>query len=304
MTEQENGTPIAVEVGGGRLWVELEDGRVIGTPLEWYMPLANATPEQLANYELLDDTIHWPDLDEDLSIAAMVAGVRPRYPWSVDEWRARLNSLRALNERYGMDATMLLPIHMTDPLDASVTVREIAQDYGLSTDAVYQAIRRKRLPAQRSGATWLIRRRDAEAVWGPAHSTMSSDDYDVTVGKHDVRSIQDVDDIARRRYEILGRLFAASAFAISGAAFQGEQLQITTRKKADIILKQGDTLIAIDVKEWTPKGMFQVSGEGQGEYYAIAIGAVDPMLKGYVYQEGEVSMFPDMAAVHVAGAQI
>jgi excisionase family DNA binding protein len=55
---------------------------------------------------------------------------------------------------------------MADPLDATVTVREIAQDYGLSTDAVYQAIRRKRLPAQRSGATWLIRRRDAEALWG------------------------------------------------------------------------------------------------------------------------------------------
>src|SRR5574341_1954422 len=179
MTEpQENVTPIAVEITGGRLWVELEDGRVIGAPLDWYMPLANATPAQLSNHELLDDVIHWPDLDEDLSVSAMLAGVRPRYPWSVDQWRARVESIHALTGRYGPDATILFPIHMTDPLDAHVTVREIAQDYGLSTDAVYQAIRRKRLPAQRSGATWLIRRRDAESLWGPAHSAAPTDEPD------------------------------------------------------------------------------------------------------------------------------
>jgi len=157
---------IEIEIRGGRLWVELDDGRVIGTPLEWYMPLVNSTPEQLRNYELLDDTIHWPDLDEDLSVAGMLAGVRPHYPWSVKQWRDRVEVVQSLRERYGPDATIDVPIHLTDPLDASVTVKEIAQDYGLSTDAVYQAIRRKRLPATRSGSTWLIRRRDAESVWG------------------------------------------------------------------------------------------------------------------------------------------
>ena len=158
-------TPVVVEISGGKLWVQLNDGRVIGTPLEWYMPLVNATPEQLRNYELLDDIIHWPDLDEDLSVAGMLAGVRPRYPWSVEQWRDRVEAVKSLQERYGTDATIHVPIHLTNPLDASVTVKEIAQDYGISTDAVYQSIRRKRLPAQRSGSTWLIRRRDAEVLW-------------------------------------------------------------------------------------------------------------------------------------------
>jgi excisionase family DNA binding protein len=176
---QKDVTAIAVTIGGGRLWVELEDGRVIGTPLEWYMPLANATPEELGNYELLDDTIHWPDLDEDLSVPAMLAGVRPRYPWSVEEWRARVESIRALDARYGSEATILLPIDMTDPLDARVTVREIAEDYSLSTDAVYKAIERKTLPARKSGATWLIRRRDAEDLWGSSSQTAASRDEPV-----------------------------------------------------------------------------------------------------------------------------
>jgi excisionase family DNA binding protein len=188
---KENVTPSAVKIGGGRLWVELEDGRVIGTPLDWYMPLADATPDQLSNYELLDDSIYWPELDEDLSIPAMLAGIRPHYPLSAEEWRARVESLHALTKRYGSDATLLLPINMTDPLDASVTVREIAQDYGLSTDAVYQAIRRKRLPAQRSGATWLIRRRDAESLWGAAHTIVSRDVDDADVHKRKAQDFYD-----------------------------------------------------------------------------------------------------------------
>ena len=179
---QEDVTAIAVAIRGGRLWVELEDGRVIGTPLDWYMPLANATPEELNNYELLDDVIHWPDLDEDLSVQAMLAGIRPRYPWSVEEWRARADAIRELDDRYGSEATILLPIDMTDPLDARVTVREIAEDYNLSTDAVYKAIERERLPAERSGATWLIRRRDADALWGSAPHTTASRDEGVAIG--------------------------------------------------------------------------------------------------------------------------
>jgi excisionase family DNA binding protein len=168
--ERSEAAPVAVQIHGGRLWVTLDDGRIIGAPLEWYMPLASATPQELAHYELLDDSIHWPDLDEDISIASILAGIRPRYPWTVDQWRARVEALRDLQARYGPDATVFTPIEMTDSLDASVTVREIAEDYGLSTDAVYKAIERKRLPAQRSGATWLIRRRDAEALWGPART--------------------------------------------------------------------------------------------------------------------------------------
>ncbi len=73
----DNRTPIAAEIRDEMLWVTLKDGRVIGTPLGWYPRLAQATPEQLENFELWAFGIHWPDLDEDLGIEGMLLGVRP-----------------------------------------------------------------------------------------------------------------------------------------------------------------------------------------------------------------------------------
>lgn len=56
--------------------VELLDGRTISAPLVWFPRLSQASGEQLKNWELLGDGegIHWPDLDEDLSVAGLLAG--------------------------------------------------------------------------------------------------------------------------------------------------------------------------------------------------------------------------------------
>ena len=56
--------------------VQLVDGRVISAPLIWFPKLASATKEQLDNWELLGEGegIHWPSLDEDLSIAGLLSG--------------------------------------------------------------------------------------------------------------------------------------------------------------------------------------------------------------------------------------
>lgn len=58
------------------LLVELIDGRKISVPLEWFPRLAGATREQLENFEILADGegIHWPDVDEDLSVAGLLRG--------------------------------------------------------------------------------------------------------------------------------------------------------------------------------------------------------------------------------------
>ena len=58
------------------LVVELMDGRTIATPLAWFPRLSKATEKELNNWELLGDGegIHWPDIDEDLSIAGILAG--------------------------------------------------------------------------------------------------------------------------------------------------------------------------------------------------------------------------------------
>ncbi len=58
------------------IFVELLDGRTISAPLVWFPRLSQASSEQLENWELLGDGegIHWPDLDEDLSVAGLLAG--------------------------------------------------------------------------------------------------------------------------------------------------------------------------------------------------------------------------------------
>lgn len=55
--------------------VQLLDGRTISAPLVWFPRLASATKEQRNNWELLGDGdgIHWPDVDEDLSVKGLLS---------------------------------------------------------------------------------------------------------------------------------------------------------------------------------------------------------------------------------------
>jgi hypothetical protein len=57
--------------------VTLTDGRIISVPIRWFPLLREATPEQRAHYEIGGGgiSIHWPEIDEDLSVAGLMAGV-------------------------------------------------------------------------------------------------------------------------------------------------------------------------------------------------------------------------------------
>ena len=67
---------VGVEFTATELIVSLDDGRHIATPLDWYPRLKSATPEQRAAFELSRAGVHWPGIDEDLSLAGMLAGNR------------------------------------------------------------------------------------------------------------------------------------------------------------------------------------------------------------------------------------
>jgi hypothetical protein len=56
------------------LVVSLRDGRVLSVPLSWFPRLRDATAEQRARWELSGDGtgIHWPALDEDISVAGLL----------------------------------------------------------------------------------------------------------------------------------------------------------------------------------------------------------------------------------------
>ena len=64
----------AVEFTATELVVTLVDGRRIATPLDWYPQLKRASARERAHFEIMPMGIHWPDVDEDLSIAGMLKG--------------------------------------------------------------------------------------------------------------------------------------------------------------------------------------------------------------------------------------
>ena len=68
---------VEAEVNEDELTVHLEDGRSVTTPLEWYPRLIFATPEERQNFEIVGRGygVHWPVLDEDLSVKGMLAGL-------------------------------------------------------------------------------------------------------------------------------------------------------------------------------------------------------------------------------------
>ncbi len=69
---------VQVETTATHLVAHLADGRMISVPLEWYPRLAQGTAEERANYELSGGGygIHWPDLDEDISVGNLLEGRR------------------------------------------------------------------------------------------------------------------------------------------------------------------------------------------------------------------------------------
>ncbi|NCN44713.1 MAG: DUF2442 domain-containing protein [Piscirickettsiaceae bacterium CG_4_9_14_3_um_filter_43_564] len=65
--------------------ITLDDGRKLSIPLAWYKTLFSATKEQLATYELIGDGegVHWPLLDEDLSVKGFLMGISDMSPQKI-----------------------------------------------------------------------------------------------------------------------------------------------------------------------------------------------------------------------------
>ncbi|CAN5397034.1 DUF2442 domain-containing protein [soil metagenome] len=65
---------IGVRFDDAQMWVELEDGRTLGIPLACNPRLLHATPEDRARVGISPSGLHWEELDEDISIAGLLAG--------------------------------------------------------------------------------------------------------------------------------------------------------------------------------------------------------------------------------------
>src|SRR5262245_14271936 len=78
-----------VTVDGESLTVDLVDGRTLSVPWVWFPRLWHGTPAERSHFELFGDgaLIHWPDLNEDLSVAGLLFGRRSgESPQSLKKW--------------------------------------------------------------------------------------------------------------------------------------------------------------------------------------------------------------------------
>jgi hypothetical protein len=71
-------SPTSVRFDEDSMWVELSDGRTIGVPLAWFPRLLRSTPEQREQVRMSSRGLHWDALDEDISVAGLLAGFGDR----------------------------------------------------------------------------------------------------------------------------------------------------------------------------------------------------------------------------------
>lgn len=76
-SDQLDARATSVSVTADELVIALADGRTVAVPLAWYPRLRDGTVEERSAWQLIGQGtgIHWPDLDEDISVAHVLAGV-------------------------------------------------------------------------------------------------------------------------------------------------------------------------------------------------------------------------------------
>src|SRR5579863_8392353 len=67
--------PTRVRFDEDSMWVDLSDGRIIGVPLAWFPRLLHGTPEQRDQVRISSRGLHWDDLDEDIAVQGLLAGL-------------------------------------------------------------------------------------------------------------------------------------------------------------------------------------------------------------------------------------
>jgi hypothetical protein len=83
--------PSGVKVTERSLVVELRDGRSVSVPIDWYPRLAEARPSERRRWEFIGPGIgiHWPDIDEDISVEGLLLGPpSAESAASLERWRA------------------------------------------------------------------------------------------------------------------------------------------------------------------------------------------------------------------------
>jgi hypothetical protein len=74
--EIEDSRPVSARCDDRNLVVALADGRTVSAPLWWYPRLVAASGDARNRIELMPIGLHWPEIDEDISIASILRGAK------------------------------------------------------------------------------------------------------------------------------------------------------------------------------------------------------------------------------------
>lgn len=90
----------AVSVTDDSLIVDLRDGRSIVAPIAWYPRISYATPKEQQHFEIHRNIIHWPDLDEEISVRGLLLGRKSgESSQSLQHWLAQRNTVTTPSEK-------------------------------------------------------------------------------------------------------------------------------------------------------------------------------------------------------------
>ncbi len=70
----ENMRPVDALCADDLLHVELTDGRIVSVPVWWYPQLQDAMPVERNNIDFMPDSMHWPDIELDISVVSLLLG--------------------------------------------------------------------------------------------------------------------------------------------------------------------------------------------------------------------------------------
>lgn len=112
-------------------------------------------------------------------------------------------------------------------------------------------------------------------------------------------AIDELDEMSRNLFYIVQAINHGPIFEIARAAYQQGKLYIALNKRKSAKLVEGDTLLVVHRGDARAMGLFEVTDVCDREYYAIGASNIDPLWLGYVQQQGEVTIVPHIAAIHL-----
>lgn len=134
----------AVKFDDDSMWVELSDGRALGVPYAWFPRLLNASKKQREAVEIGHFGLHWEAIDEDISIAGLLAGRRDQ---TIERSRKRsylkssVTEVEMSNQRYpkGLDGRMRDGDGEIRKKRSDTLVRTLRAEYGDEVAKGYRA---------------------------------------------------------------------------------------------------------------------------------------------------------------------